>query len=157
MSAHDLNRSSGSVSLLQSHIDQARQAHLMGEGSLLECLGKQASLDDVRLMQALSEQFNYPSWSMDVLRDRTVRFDTISFTDAAQRGVVLVQSSDGRHQLVLSNPFDGRAEEWAVSRCRYAGIAVAIVLAGFGVALPILPMLLKEAHANGNILQCCCY
>lgn len=128
MSAPYLKRSTADAQLTQSHIDQARQAHLLGEGTFVECLGKIAALDDQRLMTALSEKFTYPSWSMDELRDMTVRFDVIPFTEASSRGVLVLQGVDGNGQLLLSNPFDGEAEEWAMYRCQSAGFWVNLVL-----------------------------
>lgn len=128
MSTPYLKRSTDGAQLTQSHIDQARQGHLLGEGTFVECLGKIAALDDECLMRALSEKFTYPSWSMDELRDMTVRFDVIPFTEASSRGVLVLQGADGNGQLLLSNPFDGEAEEWAMHRCQSAGVWVDLVL-----------------------------
>ena len=69
-----------------------------------------------QLTALLGEQFGYPVLSMAALQ-------------RLQRGVLLARAAGGAALLVLSDPFDGGAEDWALRRCAAAGVRPAIALA----------------------------
>ncbi len=67
------------------------------------------------LMQALCESFGYQSLPMQRLQAMKPLFDLIPYPEVMQRRVVVAEEGDTLH-LVLSDPFDGDAETWALRR-----------------------------------------
>ncbi|NHZ99843.1 GspE/PulE family protein [Massilia sp. CCM 8734] len=105
---------------------QARQLCAQGDLSLLAALQQASGWPAPQLMAALGEQFGYPVVAMAELHALQPDFDLIAYTDAVQRGVLCARAGAGQATLLLSDPFDGAAEEWALRRC--GGVHPVLVL-----------------------------
>lgn len=68
------------------------------------------------LMRALSMAFCYPTASMEQLQALAPMFERISYPECVARGVVLAIDAAAQAHLVLSDPFDGENEAWALRR-----------------------------------------
>jgi general secretion pathway protein E len=102
-------------------IEQARQLCAAQDLSLLAALQQASGMTPEALMAALGEQFGYRVLRMDELQALQPDFDLLAYTDCAQRGL-LAGRLDERAWLVLSDPFDGAAEEWGLRRCAAAQV-----------------------------------
>jgi general secretion pathway protein E len=110
-----------SVQLMPVLIEQARQLCAAQDLSLLAALQQVSGMTPEALMAALGEQFGYRVLEMDALQALQPDFDLLAYTDCAQRGL-LAGRLDDRVWLVLSDPFDGAAEEWGLRRCAAAQV-----------------------------------
>lgn len=86
------------------------------------------------LLAELGRLFAYPVVSMVALQALQPRFDLISYTESVQYGVLVAQDQTGMCWLILSDPFDGETEAWALRRCAQPGHAT----------LPDLPVTLAH-------------
>jgi general secretion pathway protein E len=102
-------------------IEQARQLCAVQDLSLLAALQQVSGMTPAALMAALGEQFGYRVLGMDELQALQPDFELLAYTDCAQRGL-LAGRLDERAWLVLSDPFDGAAEEWGLRRCAAAQV-----------------------------------
>jgi general secretion pathway protein E len=90
---------------------------------LIACLQQLGSLDEMQASQALSEMFGYTTFDMPTLQALQPQFSSISYAESLQRQVMAAIESDGT-VLVLTDPFDGATETWALRRLARDGIAV---------------------------------
>ena len=97
-------------------ITQARAQAAEREVSLSSSLRELLRCEPAVLMQALGERFGYPVLSMQALQALRPDFGRVAFTECVQRRVMIAQGEDGAALLVLTDPFDGAAEEWALRR-----------------------------------------
>lgn len=104
-------------------LDQAREGAARDEITVLESLRRSTGWDAHTLSDALATAFDYRLLTMPELHLLSPRFDCIAFTECAQRTVLLATQPDGVHLLVLSDPFDGALEDWALNRSKARGIA----------------------------------
>lgn len=110
-------------------VAQARALPAGPEQSLVHRLQQAAGLDAPALMAALADSFGYAALTMGELQALHPLFDRIPYADAVQRHVLAARDASGSPYLVLSDPFDGAAEDWALRRCSTAGTAPKLVLA----------------------------
>jgi len=110
-----------SVQLMPVLIEQARELCAAQDLGLLAALGQVSGMPPAALMAALGEQFGYRVLTMDALQALAPDFELLAYTECAQRGLVAGRL-DERHWLVLSDPFDGAAEEWGLRRCAAAQV-----------------------------------
>ena len=95
------------------------QARLLAAASgqpLMASLQAASGLEGAALTDALGAAMGYPVLSMQGLLQLLPRFDLISFGECSQQRVLVASDAAGRLRLVLSDPFDGRAETWARHR-----------------------------------------
>ena len=114
-------------------LEQARERALGDEQSVLASLQTLTAWDAQTLTDALGQAFSYPVLAMADLRAVTPRFDCIAYIDCELRLLLLAQQPDGAPLLLLSDPFDGGSEDWALRRCAATGVAdprVALVSPG---------------------------
>jgi len=104
------------TTLTPEAIAQARVLAAQQDLPLLRGLQQLTGWDDEQLTAALGESFGYPVLSMRVLQAMRPDFDRIAYTDCVQRGVLIAQDEAGASHLVLCDPFDGAAEDWALRR-----------------------------------------
>jgi general secretion pathway protein E len=102
-------------------IAQARQLAAQHDLPLVRGLQQLTGWDDERLAAALGDCFGYPVLSMRVLQAMRPDFDRIAYTECVQRGVLIASDEAGQSYLVLGDPFDGAAEDWALRRHGAAG------------------------------------
>ncbi len=69
------------------------------------------------LLSELGRVFGYSVLSMTALQALQPRFELISYTESLQYGVLVGEDDTGICRLILSDPFDGEGEEWALRRC----------------------------------------
>ena len=100
----------------------ARSDALATGQPLIDCLQSQSSLAAGPLMDALGALMGYPVLAMPALLPLQPRFDLVSFGDCTQQGLLVALDADGRLTLVLSDPFDGGAEDWARQRLAAQGL-----------------------------------
>ncbi len=83
------------------------------------------------LMCRVGESFGYPVLDMRALQPLIPDFDAIGYTDCVQRGLLIARDTqaDARTLLILSDPFDGAAEDWALRRCGKTGVQPRVTLA----------------------------
>jgi general secretion pathway protein E len=106
------------VRLTAALIAQARA--LAGQSSspssLVRRLQDVARWSAADTLAALGEHFSYPALAMPALQALAPLFERIAYNECMQRGVLLARDDTGRVHLVLSDPFDGAAEDWALQR-----------------------------------------
>jgi general secretion pathway protein E len=110
--------------LTPQHIAQARLLLAQQDGSLMHGLAEVTGWDRSELMAALASQFAYPCLDMAALQGMAPSFELISYTEGMQRGVVAVADGGGQRWLVLSDPFDGATEDWALRQCHGHALAL---------------------------------
>ena len=84
--------------------------------SIMEGLRAVSGWSADQMLAALSRSFGYSSLSIGELQTLVPDFDAIPFATCAQRGVLLGVDGSGVPYLVMTDPFDGAAEEWALGR-----------------------------------------
>ena len=110
-------------------LTEARRLAMDSGQPLMACVQQVSGLPSDALALALSRLFDYPLISDDALADLTADFETLSFTECSQRQIFIAKGS-GKVHLVLSDPFDGESEDWALGHLlRRTAMAPTIVLA----------------------------
>ena len=107
---------------------QARSFAAQNEVNLLNGLQLVTNWSPETLMAELGESFCYPVLSMTELLGFRPDFECLSYTDCVQRAAFIGQDISGNAALVLSDPFDGATEDWAVRRYGRFKSALRIVL-----------------------------
>ena len=90
---------------------------------LWTCLQTRSGLAPDAFMQALGALMGYAVLDMGSLLPLQPRFDLIGFGEGSLLGVLAAQAAAGGVLLVLSDPFDGHAENWARQRLAQLGAA----------------------------------
>jgi general secretion pathway protein E len=100
--------------------------------SVLAALAQLSQVEPDTVLHAVAQQFGYPLLAhMADLQELQCDFDTVGYTDCVQRNVLVArhpQEPQGSSTLVLGNPFDGAAEDWALRRCAAKGMTPTVVL-----------------------------
>ncbi len=96
--------------------------------SLMAALEQVSGWPPAELAAALGAQFGYPVLPMAELQALIPDFDVIAYTECAQRALLVARDAAGAASLVLSDPFDAAAEDWALRRCASARVAAPPVL-----------------------------
>jgi general secretion pathway protein E len=118
--------------LTPSLLAQARVVAAERNVSVLRGLQQASGWSADELMGSLGERFGYPVLDMRALQPLAPDFDAISYTDCMQRGVLIARERESEAaavRLVLSDPFDGAAEDWALRRFAKAGARLQVSLA----------------------------
>ncbi|MDR1935082.1 MAG: GspE/PulE family protein [Candidatus Accumulibacter sp.] len=110
-------------------LGRARVLCAQEELTLTGALQKLAGWSSGELMAALSAEFSYPALSMPELLGLQPDFDILGYTECAQRGVLVARDASGGYCLVLSDPFDGACEDWALQRCSGAAAQPRVCIA----------------------------
>jgi general secretion pathway protein E len=118
-----------SFELTPALMDQARSVCSQQDIAVLNALQQVSGWPAELLMAALGRQFAYPVLAMSQLQTLQPDFDLISYTECAQRGLLVGRADDGITYLLLSDPFDGAAEDWALRRCAAGRTAPTLALA----------------------------
>jgi general secretion pathway protein E len=118
-----------SFELTPALMDQARSLCSQQDIAVLSALQQVSGWPAGELMAALGRQFAYPVLAMSQLQALQPDFDVIAYTECAQRGLLVGRAGDGITYLLLSDPFDGAAEDWALRRCAAARSAPTLALA----------------------------
>ena len=105
-------------------VAQARAEAAATNQPLLSCLQAASGLANTEFALALGALMGYPVLDMPALLPLLPRFDLIGFGDCSQHGVWAAADAQGQGVLVLSDPFDGHAENWARQRLAGRGVAV---------------------------------
>jgi len=113
---------------IHDFLDDARKVAVTSDVSLTAGLQRVTNWTSDELMTVLGREFGYKIFGMQNLHDLTALFEKIGYTECTQRGILLAEDNNKTY-LVLSDPFDGAMEEWALRRCRTAGESPEIVLA----------------------------
>lgn len=102
-------------------LEKARTHSLMQDISLLSALQTVCELVPEQLLATLGQQLGYDVLSMSDLLRLQAQFDVIAYTECVQRHLLLAQNDQCHDVLVLSDPFDGISEKWALQRCANIG------------------------------------
>jgi general secretion pathway protein E len=106
-----------SFELTPALMEQARSLCSQQDLAVLSALQQVSGWPSDVLMATLGRQFAYPVLGMSQLQALQPDFDRIAYTECAQRGLLVGRADDGITYLLLSDPFDGAAEDWALRRC----------------------------------------
>jgi general secretion pathway protein E len=109
-------------------VAQARALAARDDSSLVRALQAGTGWPAELLMAALGERFGYPVLAMRDLHALQPRFERIAYTECMQRGVLLATDDAQRPHLILADPFDGAAEDWALRRHGSSGPAPRTVI-----------------------------
>jgi general secretion pathway protein E len=109
-------------------LQQARANAAQNDVSLLRELQRATGWEPDRLTAALGLRFGYPVMSMRVLQALRPDFDRIAYTECMQRGVLVAEDEHQLLHVILSDPFDGAAEDWALRRWGALGAAPSVAL-----------------------------
>jgi general secretion pathway protein E len=104
------------VPLTPELIGRARQLAAVGDIGLMSALQGLVGATAPHFIALLSESFAYPAMDLATLQDCVPDFTVASYTDGIARGVVFARDAAGMLQLLLSDPFDQAAEDWALRR-----------------------------------------
>lgn len=97
-------------------IEEARRMAAQHDSSVVRSLQKLSGQAPEAVMAGLGARFGYPVMTMTVLQTLRPDFEAIGYADCMQRGVVAGTDAAGSDWLVLSEPFDGDGEDWALRR-----------------------------------------
>ena len=106
-------------------IAQARAQAAQSAQPLMACLQALSGLTAVALIDALGALMAYPVLAMPDLLLLQPRFDLVGFGDCSQLGLLVAADGGDGLLLVLGDPFDGGAEEWARHRLATLGAVTA--------------------------------
>jgi general secretion pathway protein E len=95
---------------------QARTFASENGASMMTSLQAVTGSSPTELLTSLSASFGYPAITMARLQSLRSDFDRASYTECEQRGVLLASDETGSSLLVVSDPFDGMAEDWLLHR-----------------------------------------
>lgn len=109
-------------------LEQARDLSVQQDISVLLGLQQVSAWSPEELMAVLGERFCYPIFTMRDLQGLTPDFDSISYTECMQRDVLIAKDEADNVHLILSDPFDGMIEDWALRRYSKGGAQPRIVL-----------------------------
>ena len=115
--------------LTEAMIEQARVMSAERDASVLQSLQELAGCPSEILVAELASRFGYKVLAMGELRGMRADFDLIVYPECLQREVLLAYGSDGIARLVMSDPFDGATENWALRRCLSKGLRPDVCLA----------------------------
>lgn len=109
-------------------LDRARHHSATANVSLVRSIQAVTLWSNDDLMEALARQFAYPVWSMEELQAVRADFELIAYTECAQRHIIWLVDESRKGTLILSDPFDGWSEAWALRKggAPYAQIEVAL-------------------------------
>ena len=107
----------------------ARSVAASSGASLVRALAQVTGAPGEELLRHLGQRFGYPVVTMAELQALTPWFDHIAYIEGAQRGMIVVRDVAGVAQIVLSDPFDGAVEDWAVRRLAAGGLQAGIAIA----------------------------
>lgn len=106
-------------------IQQARAMSMSQGQTVLAALHGLSGLNTQALTEQLAEMLSFSAFSMPQLQALVPNFDAISYTDCAQRGVVVANDHQGQSFVVLSDPFDMATESYALRCAARQGITSA--------------------------------
>jgi general secretion pathway protein E len=115
--------------LTPEQLAQARELCAAQSISIPRALQQLYAWSAEEVTHALSASFAYPARSMVQLQAWQPHFEVLTYAECVQRALVLVKGEGGQHELVLSDPFDGVTEDWALTRCAAWGLQPEVVLA----------------------------
>lgn len=101
-------------------VEQARTLSAEQDISLLMAVQQVSGWESEMLMAAVAECFGYALLTMPQLQTLQADFQALSYAESMQRSVLIAKDPEGVCYLVLSDPFDGNAEDWALRRCASA-------------------------------------
>ena len=108
---------------------QARTFASENGASMMASLHAVTGSSPADLLTTLSASFGYPAITMSRLQSLRPDFGRASYTECEQRGVLLATDEAGSSLLIVSDPFDGMAEDWLLHRSGRSGQETEIVLA----------------------------
>jgi general secretion pathway protein E len=103
-------------------IQQARAVSMSQGQTVLAALHGLSGLNTQAVTEQLAEMLSFNALSMLQLQALIPNFDAISYTDCAQRGVVVANDHQGQSFVVLSDPFDMVTESYALRCAAQQGI-----------------------------------
>ncbi|WP_426340222.1 GspE/PulE family protein [Pseudoduganella sp. S-14] len=123
-----MTREAPPLQLTAAHFEQARTLCAAQDMSLPAALAQVSGWSAQVVLAALAQQFGYRAVFMAELQAMEPDFELVPYTECVQRGLAVASDVGGQRWLLLSDPFDGAAEEWALRRCGQAAPAPALVL-----------------------------
>ncbi|MDD2742188.1 MAG: GspE/PulE family protein [Rhodocyclaceae bacterium] len=123
-----MNQAVGQFGLTQEMIEQARAVSSEQDVPILQGLIQITDWSPEILMMAVCARFGYDWASMSELQAMRPDFDLISYPECLQRNVLAVRTESDIAHLVLSDPFDGATEDWALRRCAASGLYPGVLL-----------------------------
>ena len=123
MSADSVQLAEGPSTMDATMVALARADAAASSQPLWICLQARSGLASDAFMQALGAMMGYAVLDMGSLLPLQPRFDLVGFGEGSQLGVLAAQSAAGDVLLVLSDPFDGHAENFARQRLAQLGAA----------------------------------
>ncbi|MCE4554270.1 GspE/PulE family protein [Roseateles cellulosilyticus] len=108
-------------------LDAARRLSVERDVPMLVALAEAVLVPLPQLLEQLGEQLGCAVLGLSELQALQPAFDLVPFPECTQRGLLVARGA--RELLVLGDPFDATAEDWALHRCRQAGVVPEVVLA----------------------------
>ncbi|KQZ33508.1 GspE/PulE family protein [Duganella sp. Root1480D1] len=123
-----MTREAPALQLTAAHFEQARALCAAQDMSLPAALAEVSGWSPPVVLAALAQQFGYRAVFMAELQAMEPDFELVPYTECLQRGLAVASDVGGQRWLLLSDPFDGAAEAWALRRCGQPGPSPALVL-----------------------------
>ncbi len=114
MTSNPMAVSSEAFQLTDDLLARARADAIERDVPLLDSLQQITAWDRLQMQAALAHCFSYPAWSMRDMQSVQPDFEGVAYTDCVQRGLLFCRDALGKAFLILSDPFDGMAEAWAL-------------------------------------------
>ena len=108
--------------LSEAQLAQARVMAMQEGLGMGECLQRVTGWPGAALMAALGGDFGYPVCDMPALQALRPDFVLIPFPDCVRMAVAAARAASEEVILLMTDPFDGMAEQWGLNRCSAAGI-----------------------------------
>ncbi len=107
--------------LTEDHIAAARRHMLAAGGSWSAALAQATGQSADQVTAALARRFACVAMPLDQAQALTPWFQALPFTECVQRAVMLGRDAQDQLWLLMANPFDGEAEDWAMRQARQHG------------------------------------
>ena len=110
------------TALTSALIAQARAQVCESAPSVVSSLQNLTGWDEGLLLAELGRVFGFSILPMTGLQALQPCFELISYAESLQYGLLVALDDAGAYRLILSDPFDGEGEEWALRRCASQGL-----------------------------------
>jgi general secretion pathway protein E len=115
--------------ITEDQVASARAQAATQGTTILQALQDVLSCSPQALAKGLASCFGYAHLDMRDLQALEPAFDSITYLDCVERGVLVGRRNSTQSVLVLSDPFDGDAEDWALRRWGQAAGRLEVALA----------------------------
>lgn len=109
-------------------LNTARSFSVKNNVSLIKSIKLTTNWSPEKLLVVLGHTFGYPIIFLTELLSYRPDFDSLSYTDCLQRGVLIALDTVNKPTIILSDPFDAAVEDWILRKYGFTKVAPNVVL-----------------------------